>query len=178
MRLILAILLIATFSFGKTYKDQLNGLNEFQRETLVSSLRAGKMFKNKEHGIILAAIAWKESNLGMRKINDKDGKHGSWGAHQILLDSALKRLKDLEKVVGKNNIAKILYYSDTFSAAMATKELTYWSKVHKGDLEKTLASYNAGWKSTESSRGLKYAKDVQYRAKLIAEYIEANNIAV
>ena len=176
MRLILAILMMATLCFGKTYSQQLKELTPAQQEVMVNSLKAGKFLKNKEHGILLAAIAWKESNFGIDKLNSTDGKKGSWGSHQILLDSALKRLESLEKIIGENGIALLLYYSDYFSAVMANKELKYWNKVHKGDITKVLASYNAGGASTKSERGRKYSKDVQYRMTLIASYVDKNGI--
>ena len=45
----------------------------------------------------------------------------------------------------------------SYAKRMCIADLDRWSKVHKGNKLKTLASYNAGYKY---KNGLKYARDV------------------
>lgn len=173
MRLLLMVLLTFTLCFSKGYEKELERLSDAQLETLVTSLRVGKDYKM---DFILAAIAWKETNFGKIRVNEKDGKFGSYGPHQILLDTFMLRYTHLCDMLGEKAIKHMLTYSDTINAKMAMEELAYWHKRHKGNLTKMLASYNAGNKGINSPRGLAYSKDVQARAKALEKYVIKNDL--
>ena len=86
----LSILFCMAFS-SMTYREELRNLTPRQYAVLMHSLEAGR---SEDLGLTLAAIAWKESSFGKEKSNPGDGKHGSYGSHQILLTSAAAHLRD------------------------------------------------------------------------------------
>lgn len=174
-------LLIVSNLYGKTYKEELETLTPQQYAVLMYSLETGK-----EHnlGYTLAAIAWKESSFGKNKVNQNDGKHGSYGSHQILLTSAVGFLRenkivnvDLKDKASKDILIEYLTKDEEVSMRFALEELKYWHKRHKGNYKKMIASYNAGNAGINSTAGEKYANDVAYRVKLLQEFISNSYIA-
>lgn len=181
LKYILTAILFVSVSFAKaSYKEELNNLTPDQMAVFMHSLSEGK---NDDLSLTLAAIAWKESHFGNNKVNKTDGKHGSYGTHQILLTTAASYLKknkivnvNLKNKKQKEVLIKFLTEKEEISSYFALEELKYWSGRHKGDWKKMVASYNAGNKGINSEAGEKYYKDVAYRVKLIKEYIASNNI--
>ena len=115
-------------------------------------------------GYIMAAILWQESSAGINC-----GKNGhAVGAFQNYIPTVKSRMS--KNGVQKSNaqIAKELQ-SFNNSAHWANIELSYWLKVHKGNMPKALASYNAGW---NHSAGTKYSRSVMSKAN----YLKSNNV--
>ena len=175
----LSILFCMAFS-SMTYREELRNLTPRQYAVLMHSLEAGR---SEDLGLTLAAIAWKESSFGKEKSNPGDGKHGSYGSHQILLTSAAAHLRNQGIVnVNLNGEQKdiMIHYlvkNEEVSIRFALEELRYWQKKHKGNYRKMLASYNAGNVSLASPAGAKYARDVAYRVRLLEEFINGSYIA-
>lgn len=176
----LSILFCMAFS-SMTYREELRNLTPRQYAVLMHSLEAGR---SEDLGLTLAAIAWKESSFGKEKSNPGDGKHGSYGSHQILLTSAAAHLRNqgIVNVNLKNSEQKdiMIHYltkDEDVSIRFAIEELKYWQKKHKGNYRKMLASYNAGHAGLSSPAGAKYAKDVAYRVCLLEEFINESYIA-
>lgn len=173
MRIFLMVLVSLTLCFSKSFEKELERLNDMQLNTMIASLKMGKDTKT---DFILAAIAWRETGFGRIRANESDGKYGSYGAHQILLDTFMIRYKEIYDLLGKEVVKKLLMWSDEISAKLALVELSYWDKRHKGNMKKMLASYNAGNKGINSSKGLAYANDVLARAKAIEKYVTKNDL--
>lgn len=181
MKAILTSILLSLFMFcygasdysKHKYTKQLDKLTKVQQSTFLQGLEYGL---DNELGYLMVAISWKESNLGLDNINKGDGRHGSYSVYQILVDTAMRKLgikkKNEWKLVG---LKSRLLLDHNFAADLAVDELKYWYKVHKGNIKKTLASYNAGWKSTDSARGSAYAEDILLRVKVLeAKYGKIN----
>ena len=148
--------------------NELNGLTSEQIKTLQANLDNKDSVGN---GVLLSAIAWKESTLGINKSNPGDGKLGSYGSHQILLTTALKR----DKGINKHELKKQLIADEKKSMELANEELEYWTNYYnkKDNLTedqkiiKTIASYNAGFKADTISAGKNYVIDVVAKAVMI-----------
>lgn len=173
-RIILALLLFTCMLVGKTVDDylrELRGLTDTQSAFLVASYIEGK--KN-DLGFTLASIVWKESSFGRCLINKRDGKYGSFGLAQILLQTALRRNKvDPNNRKAREQMINKLITDHTFNLREATKELLYWRKQYR-DIKKSkwwylhmVASYNAGWRGFKSSSGESYFKDISKRTKAL-----------
>lgn len=179
MKILLSLMLLCISIFALDpakgeYVKELDNLSPEQEQVLRDSIAFGEKHNM---GYLFAAISWKETNFGERSVNDTDGKYGSYGPYQILMDSALSRI-DLPGATRQQKIHLIkwcLIHWHYFSATMAKKELDTWSKIHKGDLHKTLASYNVGGKSTSSPVGARYARDVIWRVKVLKAKLLAKN---
>lgn len=148
--------------------EELNNLSSEQVKTLNTNLDNKDSIGN---GILLSAIAWKETTFGINKSNPGDGKLGSYGSHQILLTSALKRYKG----VSKNDLKKQLIRDEHKSMKLANDELAYWTNYYdqKNNLTedqkiiKSIASYNAGFKSDTITAGKNYVIDIVAKAVII-----------
>lgn len=173
------LILVSTVFGSMTYRQELENLSPAQYAVLLHSLESGK---SDDLGLTLAAIAWKESSFGKNKINTNDGRHGSYGSHQVLLTSAAGYLKanNLVSVSLDNNVAQkrilinALVNNERISIRFALEELKYWAKRHNGDYRKMVASYNAGNLGIKSPAGKKYAADVAYRVRVLKEFLASN----
>ena len=182
LRILSTLVVFFCVAFGSTmtYREELRNLTPRQYAVLMYSLEAGR---SEDLGLTLAAIAWKESSFGKNKVNPGDGKHGSYGSHQILLTSAAAHLKDQGLVnVNLNSEQKdiMIHYltkNEDVSIRFALEELKYRQKKHKGNYRKMLASYNAGHAGLSSPAGAKYARDVAYRVRLLEEFINSSYVA-
>ena len=173
-RIVLTLLAFYAIMIGKTvdeYLQELKSLSDTQSAFLVASYVAGK-----EHdlGYTLASIVWKESSFGKFLINKKDGKYGSFGLAQILLQTALKRnnINPKDKKA-RDQLINRLITDHKFNLTEAIKELLYWKKQYK-NVKKSrwwylhmVASYNAGWKGFKSKSGERYFKDISKRTKAL-----------
>lgn len=162
--IILSLLITSSMAFAGP------DLSQTQIKNMKTAYTYGKT-KMPEHsgsrldiGYIMAAILWQESSAGINC-----GKNGhAVGAFQNYIPTVKSRMS--QNGVKKSNaqIAKELQSFNT-SAHWANIELSYWIKVHKGNMPKALASYNAGWNHSAGSR---YSRSVMTKAN----YLKSNNI--
>lgn len=176
MRLLLIFTTLLTFTLsGKTvddYVQELRGLDKKQYILLALAYNTGKKH---DFELTLTAIVWKESSFGKQIANTRDGKHGSFGIGQILLDTAMVR-NGYKTERQRVNLKMKLLTDNIFNLEQAIKELEYWKSIYKDRnqhydwLRLTVASYNAGWKTVRSPKGKQYADDVMLRIKAIKRY--------
>lgn len=108
--------------------------------------------RSSEIGYVLAAIMWKESSAGINKSRNGD----SHGAFQNRTSTVQARLKQQGVHRSQAQIAKELQ-NNSVAIKWASVELFYWLDVHKGNMSKAVASYNAGW---NTSKGMNYSRSV------------------
>lgn len=165
-KILLLILLLPFLHCGLL--QELEGINEKQKEILINSLKYGKEY---DLSLTLAAIAWQESGFGKRVKNSKDGKYGSFCTYQILVQTAAKRNNlDIKLVKDK------LLNDFEFCKNNAIEELLYWKNRWKGDYPKMIASYNAGYKSLNNPNGMKYYRAIAYKVLALDKYIKKYKI--
>lgn len=125
--------------------------------------------KSDQHklGIIMAAIAWQESGAGINTGINKPG-HKARGVFQNYLPT-VKNVVAQEKL--DYTEAELLAELDSLdgSAAWSIRNLQYWLKYHKGDLNKSVASYYGG---TDYRKGTGYARDVFAKAKILESHLK------
>lgn len=135
------------------------------------------------YGLLLTAIIWKESSFGVKLINRKDGKNGSYGVAQILLETAMVR----NNVSTSEEIRKLrmrLLTDHIFNLKEAVKELKFWNEYHKVRKKRkqwrlyTVASYNAGYKSYNSSKGKAYANDIAVRIEALKKFLDRDKFEI
>ena len=117
-------------------------------------------------GYSLAAIAWKESNVGKFMINLQDP---SCGFFHNNINTVMSRRGITDTPFNRNVLCQKLINDVPYSASEAVAELAYWRTVHKTNYTKIWASYNAGWSYTN---GLNYSQDIKNRIKVL----KVNNI--
>lgn len=170
LRFMLGILFMLTALNSKTvddYLSELRKLTDSQSAFLVAGYEYGKKY---DLGYTLASIIWKESSFGNSLVNKKDGKYGSFGLAQILLQTSMSRngvnpknRKAVEKLVNR------LITDHVFNLQEATAELLYWKKYYKETRKSKwwythmVASYNAGWRGYKSNQGKAYYDDIKKR---------------
>lgn len=121
-------------------------------------------YGNLDHGYIMAAILWQESSAGINC-----GKNGhAVGPFQNYIPTVKSRMKQNGVTKSNSQIASELS-SFNNSAHWANVELDYWLTVHKGNINKAIASYNAGW---QIQKGQGYSRSVIQKAN----YLKSNNI--
>lgn len=162
--LMLALALLATPAFAKTdfSKSQVNNMQKAYSYGKSKPLKFNG--SRVDFGYIMAAIIWQETSAG---INCGTGSHAV-GHYQNLVTTVQARMKKDGVNKSRTQIARELQ-NPNISAHWARVELSYWLDVHNGDLNKALASYNAGWK---------YQKGTRYSANVIkkANYLKSNNV--
>ncbi|AHY25087.1 hypothetical protein AVV36_gp125 [Pectobacterium bacteriophage PM2] len=124
-------------------------------------------FNNDGLGYIMAALAWQESSAGINHGLNKE-KHHAYGMFQNYLPTVRSRVKQLGWDMTDEQIIGMLQNRSN-SAVWSYTELSYWLGIHKGDMSKAIASYNAGWSYKSST---KYAKDVIKKAT----YLKSNKL--
>ncbi|CAH1068194.1 hypothetical protein ABNavy1_135 [Acinetobacter phage AB-Navy1] len=117
-----------------------------------------------DFGYIMAAIIWQETSAG---INCGTGKHAA-GQYQNLVTTVKSRMAQNGIQKSRAQITKELQ-NPNVSAHWARVEMQSWLKVHNGDINRALASYNAGWKH---QRGALYSRNVLKKAN----YLKDNNV--
>lgn len=153
--------------YDKSVKE-IKQLKSVQIATLQTNLNNKESIGN---GMLLSAIAWKESSFGLNKSNPKDGKLGSYGSHQILLTTGKKRVPHLST----DELKQKLLTDEHKSMKLANDELEYWTGYYNKKTElnddqkiiKSIASYNAGFKSDTITAGKKYVIDVVAKAVIL-----------
>lgn len=155
--------------------------SDAQNEVLLYAYYYGQDFDNKDSGdsinlgYYLAAIAWKESCAGEYLLNFSDPSAGIYHAH---LPSVIKRYtkyKDTPFI--RNVVAQMLISDARLSSAIALDSLKYWLKLHKGNLQNAIKSYNKGfsWKTNPASNRFaqNYYNDIERKVKKLQGYLPA-----
>ncbi|ACL78330.1 Vs.1 conserved hypothetical protein [Escherichia phage JS10] len=127
--------------------------------------KSGKFKENpnqKGLGYIMAGLLWQESSAGINQGLNKD-KHHAYGMFQNYLPTLRSRVKQVGWKMTDKEIIRMVQKRQN-SASWAYIELSYWIDVHKGDLRKAIASYNAGW---NVKAGSKYASEVLEKANYL-----------
>lgn len=155
------------------YKD-LTKISRNQSFLLAASYYSGR---HDDLGLTLAAIVWKESSFGVKITNSRDGKFGSFGVAQILLETAMVR-NNIKTKKGRKELKLRLISDVQFNLQQARLELKFWRKQYR-DIRKNkywfslmLASYNAGWKNYGNPKGKAYAEDVKKRIQALKLYFK------
>jgi len=144
------LLLLCCFLPVGVQADSCPRLTDSQVSVLQRSYDLGK---DADMGWTLAAIAYRESSAG-RFLIDASGP--SFGAHQILLRTATRRM-NITDSMQKNILAQRLVEDVDLSASLALEELKFWRRLHGNNWNNLWASYNAGYNYRGTS-GQKYAK--------------------
>ena len=174
-KVLCSILLISSFfseasqqTFSNVQLDNLKYAYEFGEQF-------GKDGKFKDHktrydnnglGYIMAAITWQETSAGVN-MPIKPG-HEAHGMFQNYLPTLRSRTRQIGWNMTDGELIRMVSARNN-SASWAYIELSYWMNVHKGDIKKSVASYNAGFKW---QKGSKYANDVIAKAN----YLKTNNM--
>lgn len=127
--------------------------------------KSGKFKENpnqKGLGYIMAGLLWQESSAGINQGLNKD-KHHAYGMFQNYLPTLRSRVQQVGWKMSDKEIIRMVQKRQN-SASWAYIELSYWIDVHKGDLRKAIASYNAGW---NVKVGSKYASEVLEKANYL-----------
>ncbi|MGP1450279.1 MAG: hypothetical protein ACTTJS_04045 [Wolinella sp.] len=141
-----------------------------QKSVLLKAYEYGNPY---ELGYTLAAIAWKESCAGEYRMNFQDPSAGIYHAY---LPGIIKKYPSLKQNgFTQNVIGSMLVKDDAFAAREAISELKYWEKIHKGNWEKMIKSYNKGfsWQRDENANRLAtaYYLDVKSRMQKLQVYL-------
>lgn len=171
---VLMLLLTVTLS-GKTVDDYVRELKQLNKQQYLILSLAYSIGRKSDLELTLTAIVWKESSFGKQIANTKDGKYGSFGVGQILLETAMSR-NGYKSNDERLKLKMQLLTDNVFNLEQAVKELLYWKSIYKDRmnhydwLRLTVASYNAGWRTVKSPKGKRYADDVMLRIKAIRKF--------
>lgn len=173
LKVIVWLAMLTVGMFGSTlnkYVNELNNLTADQYAVLQYTLN-----KSKENKLdtLLAAIAWKESNLGKWKINLSDGQHGSYGIYHILLDFYIKQQNVKDTDWNRSRQAEILLEDEDKATEYVLHLLEHWSKVHKTGKThaSVIKSYNAG-SNIKSKKAESYYTDINIRMQAIEIHLK------
>ncbi len=135
-------------------------------------------YYGKEHGLgyLMAAIAWKESCAGEYLINFSDPSAGIYHNHIPSVIKKYTKYKDSSFL--RNVVGQMLIANPTFASSVTLDNLFYWDKIHKGNLEKVIKSYNRGFAWQKSRLANKsataYYNDVANKMRELQTYIPLN----
>lgn len=166
MTLLLSLVLLQPFSLANSYTGNVN-FKEVQLDNLKYAYDVGVQsdIDLEDIGYIFSALVWQESSAGTITGEGKSG-HKAYGIFQNYLPTVKSRLKQRGLTYSDQNVINMLK-DRHFSAIFAEMELSYWLEWHKGDIFKSLASYNAGYK-WQRSKG--YANEVLRKANHLKKY--------
>lgn len=124
--------------------SDISKFSQNQKEIIIKAYEFGNRYGL---GPVLAAIAWQESCAGVYLVNFQDPSAGVFHAYIPNLLKKYKNLQDNGFTV--NMVGQKLINDFDFSAKEAVNELMYWKKIHNGNMEKMIKSYNKGfsWQS-------------------------------
>lgn len=147
--------------------DSIKDFNAKQKEVL----KAAYQFGSKENlGYEMAGIAWKESCVGVYKINFSDP---SAGVYHSYIPSVLKSYGHNDSPFLRNVMGELLIKDDAFASEVALKELLYWKTRYHDNLKDMIKSYNKGsrWEKNEKSNAdaEKYYEEIQDRIRRLKE---------
>ena len=144
----------------KTLPESCPTLTVNQIKTLNMSYRYGEENLGKGWGKVMVGIAHRESQLGVKLINNKTKDYGVFQNH---LKTVVKRNNIKSPAKAKKRLINDFHYS----ADESRKEIEFWKKVHgEKNIKKILASYNAGY-NYNGTKGKTYSKDVLDSVKLM-----------
>lgn len=178
---ILLLLASAVLAYNNKLLTVLGKLTPLQKIVVVKAYQDGSRY---DLGYTLAAIAWEESVLGKYKINLQDGRryrfNGSYGVYHNLLKTVCDR-KHIRTYHGANKVAQKLTSDINYASNEAITELLFWNKYwgDKGVKRKwshIIASYNAGYKSINSTLGRRYRDRILDKIKVLKIYVRFYNI--
>ena len=177
MRYILLVLGLTLSLISSEYTTQLNKLTKEQQEVLKYTIAQGKQ---NNLGYLLAAIAWKESNLGLWQTNLSDGKYGSYGIYHNLLEYYINNQKKSNNSWNRSRLAEQLLFDRTEATRYTVELLTYWMSYYKTDYldHRVIKSYNGGYKIA-SKQVINYYNDITKRIDaLTKKYGSLQELAV
>lgn len=166
---------LAAPSFGfkatvKQYLKELENLNASQKEVMMKAYVAGT---TSGYGMLVPAIAWKESFFGKYMINVHDGKYGSFGPYHVRLDTYAK-YKNVINSFSISVLASQFVTDLEFSTRVAVEYLNMFSN-HRHTTNTptfdTAAKYNGGGLGYKKLQSMRYALDVLCRMKALEIYI-------
>lgn len=162
------LLLLTVVCYGKTLDRQLQQLTSEQKKVLNYTIEQGKKHNL---GYLLAAIAWKESNLGLWPMNLDDGKYGSYSIYHIQLDYYLKREGIKNTSWNRSRHAEVLLLDIDRATEAVISIIELWKRTHKtaSVTDKVIKSYNAGY-NVKSTAAINYHNDIQKRIDAITRY--------
>ncbi|MDY5186262.1 hypothetical protein [Helicobacter trogontum] len=132
-------------------------------------------YYGRDHGFsyLMAAIAWRESCAGEYLINFSDPSAGIYHAH--IPNVIRKYTKYADSSFLRNVVGQMLISDPLLASSIALDNLRYWHKVHKGDLQKIIKSYNKGfaWRNKESAnkQAQAYYIDIMKKIKELETFI-------
>ncbi len=135
-------------------------------------------YYGKDHGLgyLMAAIAWKESCAGEYLLNFSDPSAGIYHNHIPSVIKKYTKYKDSSFL--RNVVGQMLIANPTFASSVTLDNLFYWDKIHKGNLEKIIKSYNRGFSWQQSSVANKsataYYNDVANKMRELQTFIPLN----
>lgn len=174
MRLIVLVLFAFGFCVGLENRCVQN-IEDLSAQQIKLLRKVYKYGEKLDLGYTLAAIAWKESCAGEYRMNFQDPSAGIFHAH---IPTLLKRYPHLgNDGFTQNRIGEKLVRDDEFATKEAIEQLQYWKKVHNGDWEKVIKSYNKGfsWQKDKEKEKLAnaYLRDVAMRYKQLKERLHS-----
>lgn len=176
MKFLIALLFVSSCAFAEVNfsEEQLDNLNYAYQ--FGEQYNKNGTLKNPEDryndeglGYIFAAIAWQESSAleDPRKIRHRKNHH-AYGMFQNYLITVRNRLKQQGEYKTDEEIIGCLVKRECGST-WSYIELENWLKVHKGDLSKALASYNAGY-NWRSPAGQQYKGWILGKAQYLKDH--------
>lgn len=175
-RILIVFFLMVSFVQSKTVKDYVEELRNMSEEKYTFIVIGYYIGVKYDLGLTIPAIMWKESSFGRYTINKKDGRYGSFGVAQILLETALRRNKNLK--LTREELRIKLITDHRFNIEQARDELLYWKDYYKNKLgykywfTHMVSSYNAGWRGYSSRQGREYAEDIKKKIKALKIYFQ------
>lgn len=124
-------------------------------------------------GYLMAAIAWKESCAGEYLLNFSDPSAGIYHAY---IPSVIKKYTTYRDTPFLRNVVGQMLVSDpTLASSIALDNLRYWHRIHKGDLQNIVKSYNKGfaWRtqSNINKQAQAYYLDIMRKIKELEIFI-------
>lgn len=117
-----------------------------------------------DFGYIMAAIMWQETSAGI----NCGTSNKVVGPYQNMVTTVKNRMEQDGIKKSHAQVARELK-NPNVSAHWAQVEMDSWLKVHNGNINKALASYNAGW---ATHKGAGYSQNVLKKAI----YLKQNNV--
>jgi len=155
--------------------SDIDSFTTYQKEIIRKSYEYGSSYGL---GSTLAAIAWQESCAGVYLVNFQDPSAGVFHAY---IPNILKKYQNLsDNGFTANMVGQKLINDFEFSAKEAIAELLYWKKIHNGNLENMIKSYNKGfsWEKSSSaaSKAENYYSSVNSKSRMIDRYLQKNGV--
>lgn len=151
--LTVATLTTTTSNIANAKSNSTVVFSDIQKQNLQIACDFGKQLEveNVDMCYVMSAIAWQESSAGL-KIHSKYDH----GMYQINIKTLRSRSKLRGLDMTDSQLINLMK-NHGISASYAYEEFDYWFGQRKGNLHRTLASYNAGWKY---ENGKSYADSV------------------